>query len=918
VKSIDRTGLPLVLVLLLLSSPLILVVYSLIGYSLVSSGTYLPDLAVTLQSGPAGTSQIGVNGTTANVTVVAYANAEDYVDNNVSDVDSSADKGTHSNFPAEQAGPDSNFDTLTEQNTNTILYQQVTVASEQTTSNTAWTDVPGVTVSFTPGSATEKWLVLVTADIRSGSTSEDQARFRYAISGTPRGETGVQQGTTSTTPIDPYNVYFHFSMVTGVAAQQTVKFQFQASAGQTAYARNIRILCIRLDSADLRYTEVNGDTQITGLQTLATLQFTPPSAGDYIVAYCASVSELPTTPGGAETWLDYDFGTGLYPVPWTVPNTRRIHSDRAQFEPHGLFAKLTLSVAQHTFRARAQLRIGGDPATARDVRIAAFRVDAFDLLEFDEDTAVASTTLDDTVRSVVTTQSPGEERDYLILAGIHTISSGTSSREAGGIEIDDVIVQRKGDQRLSLAEIARIASHFAYVKTSSVSFIVETTYGRGGVGTDTIYSKRSVIYVLKIPKNHQLDLEVQWANVDYSQTNEQLCIYANKGTNTNSLDATGGYMIIGDGTPNWGSVRGTISFWVKWDTVANRPWGQHDNMETRISGSNLVVDWGTSNSIISATSFTAGKWYFVAIAWNENTDELWLYVGDETSPPSLDTYRSGWADTVSDEGVTQNNYMASRGGFQPMDGKGDDLRYWGIDRSLAQIQSDYNKELTGSETNLRSYFKLNGNFDDIGPNNNDGSGSGSYSFITDVPFERAPNDNFGVDVWTGSGWQNVLTNLANGWNNVSVSSYLTSSTFTIRFKGSNEAGDTVQDSFKIDAALLHVWTDGATYDYVLAVVSKKSYDQNIRLVLYGSSNIGRLDNLTVWFRDGATSVQIQIIGGSIVSSSGNWYSLPASSQRYIVVYADASTAGTSTLYIRLEAVRGSSIIYTCLIRLTVN
>ncbi len=909
--SIDRTASLLVLSLLLLSFSFINVVYSMVGYSLVLSGTYSADLAVALEGGSAGTSQISVNGTIANVTVVS--NSEDYVDSSISDVDSSPSKGTHSNFQAEQAGPDSNLDTLTEQNTETILFQQVTVDSQQTTSNKAWTDVPGATVSFTPSSSSEKWLVLVTAEIRSSSTSEDRARFRYVISGVARGETGVQQGTTNTNPIAPYNVYFHFSMVTGVSSRQSVKFQFQANPGQTAYVRRINILCIRLDSADLRYTEVNGDTEITGPQTLTTLQFTPPSAGDYIVAYCALVSELPEPPGGAETWLDFDSGTSLYPVAWAVPNTRRIESDRAQFEPHGLFSKISLSTAQHTFMVQAQLRVARGPATARDVRIAAFRIDAFELLEFDEDIAVASTIGDNTVRSVVTTQNPDEQRDYLILAGIHTISSGTSSREAGGIEIDDIFVQRKGDQRLSYAEIARIASHYACVKTSSTGFKVETTYGRGGAGADTIHSKQSVIYVLKIPRNYEMDLEVQWTNTNYNQTNEQLCIYADRGTNTNSLDTTGGYMIVGDGTPNWGSVAGTISFWVKWDVVANRSWGQHDNMETRVSGSRLVIDWGTSDSIISATSFTADKWYFIAVVWNEDTDELRLYVGDEANLPSLDTFRSGWTDTVSDEGVTQNNFMASKNGYEPIDGHGDDLRYWNIDRTLTQIRSDYDKELTGSEANLRSYFKLNGNFDDIGPNNDDGSDSGSYSFSTDVPSE-----NIGVDVWTGSGWQNLFTDLANGWNNVSVSSYLTSSTFTIRYKGSSESGDKIQDSFKIDASLLHIWSDGSSYDYILAVASEKSYDQNIRLFLYSSSNIGRLSNCTVWLRDTTTSVQIKIIDGTIVSSIGDWYSLPASSKRYIVVYAKASSSGTSTLFIRLEAVKGGSIIYTCLVKLIVN
>ncbi|UCD40189.1 MAG: hypothetical protein JSV87_01175, partial [Candidatus Bathyarchaeota archaeon] len=46
-------------------------------------------------------------------------NMEDYVDNDTSNVDSIADKGTHSNFTAQQYGPDLINDTLTEENTGT-------------------------------------------------------------------------------------------------------------------------------------------------------------------------------------------------------------------------------------------------------------------------------------------------------------------------------------------------------------------------------------------------------------------------------------------------------------------------------------------------------------------------------------------------------------------------------------------------------------------------------------------------------------------------------------------------------------------------------------------------------------------------------------------------------------------------------
>jgi hypothetical protein len=74
-------------------------------------------------------------------------------------------------------------------------------------------------------------------------------------------------------------------------------------------------------------------------------------------------------------------------------------------------------------------------------------------------------------------------------------------------------------------------------------------------------------------------------------------------------------------------------------------------------------------------------------------------------------------------------------------------------------------------------------------------------------------ENIRVDVWTGSEWENLLSDLVSGWNIISVSSYLNSSTFTLRFKGGTETSDTVQDSWDIDAALLLVWT----YEYTLEV-----------------------------------------------------------------------------------------------------
>jgi len=165
-------------------------------------------------------------------------------------------------------------------------------------------------------------------------------------------------------------------------------------------------------------------------------------------------------------------------------------------------------------------------------------------------------------------------------------------------------------------------------------------------------------------------------------------------------------------------------------------------------------------------------------------------------------------------------------------------------------------------------------------------------------------ENIRVDVWNGSSWQNLYTDLYSGWNNASVSPYLTSPTFTVRFKGGTETGDTTQDNWDIDAALLHVWTGrNSTYNYVLKITNQVFEAWKIRLKAYSQSNIGRLNNFTIYFRNASdgTSGQIYIVNGAYTQQTGPWYDLPVSpAERYIAVILQANSLEVSYVYIYLE------------------
>ncbi len=213
---------------------------------------------------------------------------------------------------------------------------------------------------------------------------------------------------------------------------------------------------------------------------------------------------------------------------------------------------------------------------------------------------------------------------------------------------------------------------------------------------------------------------------------------------SNDMALGGGYLRIGSATPNtggtedWSSTQGTISFWFKRDSIrygidsstGDRMWGQNANMEMRFenSGNDLAIDWGGNDSLtVTNHPFTvAGTWYFIAITWNESTNTLRIYSGDETTAPSIIAESPSdpinplyWNTPVSLAGHTENLFMNSSGGNSLqnyiVNGQGTDLRYFNVARTPAQIQSDYRSRLTGNETNLQSYFPLQLDLLDTGP-----------------------------------------------------------------------------------------------------------------------------------------------------------------------------------------------------------
>ncbi|MHA2231713.1 MAG: hypothetical protein ACXAB4_04420, partial [Candidatus Hodarchaeales archaeon] len=333
-------------------------------------------------------------------------------------------------------------------------------------------------------------------------------------------------------------------------------------------------------------------------------------------------------------------------------------------------------------------------------------------------------------------------------------------------------------------------------------------------------------------------------------------------SNNNSLNCSGGspggYMVLGSGTLDWSGANGTISWWMKFDSVGSgRPYGQNGDMELRWSGgSSLALDWG-GVSMTTAKTFAANEWYFMAVVWDENDNDLFFYWGTETVEPTLDANSLAGTWSGSTPAATNSYFMRGVGGTDTVDGQGDDLRYWNIKRTRAQLARDYKEELTGSESGLQNYYQLDDDFTDSA-GTDDSYGTGECSFTdsdipsfsmdskldqevqwVDIPYQlpyeylciytsSTDEESLEVDVWNGSDWENLIPDLStNSWNNVSVHRFLNSTTFTIRFSDGTKLSDTNQDYWEIDAVILSIWnpipTNLAAWSYPNATVVDTVY-----------------------------------------------------------------------------------------------
>lgn len=104
-----------------------------------------------------------------------------------------------------------------------------------------------------------------------------------------------------------------------------------------------------------------------------------------------------------------------------------------------------------------------------------------------------------------------------------------------------------------------------------------------------------------------------------------------------------------------------------------------------------------------------------------------------------------------------------------------------------------------------------------------------------------------------------------------------------------------------------------TFNYVLEIANQVTDSWKIRLRAYDQTNIERLSNCTIYFRDGLVSRQIYIHNGEYNQQFGDWFDLTGLSTVYIIMTVSATSTGTSHIYAYLEILTPNTSTYNLII-----
>lgn len=295
-----------------------------------------------------------------------------------------------------------------------LRYQEDLATSS--TVSTAYQDK--VSVVFTP-QTTADFVIIAAAEVQ-GSNTNYQAKARLTINSTTYQELAYR--VKDTTDWYPFSALKRLTLSEG--ASYLIKIQFCTNnAGGTAYVRNARLVMFNLQSA---YAESEGlsTTDLTSWQDKATLTFTPPTNGDYLIIATANYR-------GSATNRDVRIRL--------IQDNTTVHTEilgrpgsgtTENYYTFGVMRKVSLNAASHNFTLQYCPSSNPGIAGVNYAHIVAIRISQFDSYSYAEDETESAPAAINTWYDKVTNTYAATSGDYLLLGSI-SYKSGSTTDSVG-------------------------------------------------------------------------------------------------------------------------------------------------------------------------------------------------------------------------------------------------------------------------------------------------------------------------------------------------------------------------------------------------------------------------------------------------------------------------------------------------------
>jgi hypothetical protein len=471
-----------------------------------------------------------------------------FVDNNSSNVDNVTSVGTQSNFTALlQGGPGSiYYDNLTEAAASS-QYGQAFISSNVRVSTTGTTLVDdSKAVLNTNLSATSTVLIIYNAGNRYGSI-EDLNGKGCAISVDGTDVAFSWQSPLSPNCGDSVTVVYATNLTAG---SHIIKGRFCANVPSATVGIDMRQLAVFwFQNVTANYVRSNLTSTTTSSTTvndpLASLTFTLSYDSVSLILYNAGNKYNSAEPGtGKGVTVNID-GTDIVTKQWQSPYVSN-SADSATIAYVGL-----LAAGYHTVIGRFFSNSNGITTT----------IDERQLIVFSFPTSFVTYGFVQNTTSVTTTSGTPSNDAYALLSPTLTTNSNCLTMYIAGnppsVTEDD---NGKGIQlQIDAAGMSNstswqspydnnyadsVTSLWCTQLTAGSHTIRGTFFDNANDGSTVTVSNRQLLFIAFPTVTHQLNLEVQFTNVQYTQQNAQLCVYAgNMSSNALGVDYWNGSWI---------------------------------------------------------------------------------------------------------------------------------------------------------------------------------------------------------------------------------------------------------------------------------------------------------------------------------------------------------------------------------------